>query len=81
MLEALLHQIAVMGRSGAEICEQVSNFALGFVDAMKPQDAAEVALLTQMAVTHQTIMTFARLVNLSHTDARDNLTQWDCRVF
>jgi hypothetical protein len=59
----LIGQIASLGSSGKRVDDTAANFALGFVDAMKPQDAAESLLLTQMAVTHQTMMMMARRLN------------------
>jgi hypothetical protein len=59
----LFHQIAVLGSHGNRTDEAASNFALGFVDSMKPKDAAEALLLAQMAATHQATMMLARRLN------------------
>lgn len=59
----LLMQIAALGSHGKRIDEAASNFALGFVDSMKPKDTAETLLLTQMAAIHQATMMMARRLN------------------
>lgn len=59
----LIGQIASHGSHGKRLDDQASNFALCFVDAMEPRDAAEALLLTQMAVTHQATMMMARRLN------------------
>jgi hypothetical protein len=59
----LIGQIASHGSHGKRLDAQASNFALGFLDAMQPADAAEALLLTQMAVTHQAMMMMARRLN------------------
>ena len=56
----LLGQMAMLGSHGKRTDEGASNFALGFVDSMKPRDAAETLLLTQMAAIHQATMMMAR---------------------
>ncbi len=68
----LLMQVATIGSPGKSIDEAGSNFALGFVDAMQPKDAAEVLLMAQMAATHQAAMMMARRLNLA-----DNIPQQD----
>lgn len=60
---ALLGQLAVLGSHGERIDEKATNFALGFIHSMKPRDAAELALLAQMAATHQAAMMLARRLN------------------
>ncbi len=67
-----LGQIAILGSHGRNIDEGASNFALGFVDCMKPRDAAEMLLATQMAAIHQATMMMARRLN--HVD---NIPQQD----
>jgi hypothetical protein len=62
----IIMQIAVLGSRGQRFDDEASNFALGFIDAMKPQDTVETSLLTQMAATHQAVMMFARRLN--HVD-------------
>lgn len=59
----LLSQIASLGSHGRRIDEAASNFTLGFVDSMKPKDAAEALLLAQMGATHQAAMMMARRLN------------------
>lgn len=68
----LVSQIASLGSQSMRVDEAASNFALSFVDAMQPQDAAEALFLTQMAATHQATMMLARRLN--HVD---NLPQQD----
>ena len=69
---ALIQQIAVLGSHGQSINEDATNFVLGFIETMKPRDAAEVLLLSQMAVIHQATMMMARRLN--HVE---NLPQQD----
>lgn len=59
----LIGQIASLGSHGKRVDQDGANFAIGFVDAMKPTDAAEALLLTQMAATHQATMMLARRLN------------------
>jgi len=59
----LLSQIATLGSKGQQVDNAASNFALGFVDSMKPKDAAEALLMTQMAAVHQATMMMARRLN------------------
>ena len=59
----LISQIAILGSQGNRVDNAASNFALGFVDAMKPKDAAEALLFTQMAAVHQATMMMARRLN------------------
>lgn len=59
----LVSQIASLGSHGQRMDETASNFALGFVDSMKPKDAAEALLLTQMAAIHLSTMMLARRLN------------------
>jgi|GEM_PF-832340 len=60
VMNELLGQISVLGSQGKGIDANASNFALGFVDSMEPQDATETLLLTQMAAIHQATMMMAR---------------------
>ena len=62
----LLRQIACLGSHGVRVDEDASNFALGFVDSMAPQDPAEALLVAQMAAIHQAAMMLARRLN--HVD-------------
>ena len=59
----LIAQVAMLGSHGKRIASQASDFALGFLDAMQPKDAAEALLVTQMAAIHQAIMMLARRLN------------------
>lgn len=59
----LVTQIASLGSFGNRMDEKAANFALGFVDAMQPKDAAEALLLAQMAATHQATIMMARRLN------------------
>ncbi|MCL3880765.1 hypothetical protein [Marivita sp. GX14005] len=59
----LIGQIATLGTHGRRVDQDGANFVVGFVDAMKPKDAAEALLLTQMAATHQATMMLARRLN------------------
>lgn len=68
----LIGQIASLGSQGKRMDEGASNFALGFVESMKPRDVAETLLITQMAAIHQATMMLARRLN--HTD---NIPQQD----
>lgn len=61
----LLSQITSVGAQSASVSAKAANFVLGFIDDMKPRDAAETALCTQMAVTHQSAMMMARRLNLA----------------
>lgn len=61
--EGIIAQVAILGAHGKRVDEGATNFALGFVDAMEPTDAAEALLLTQMAATHQATMMLARRLN------------------
>ncbi|SFU00006.1 hypothetical protein [Sedimentitalea nanhaiensis] len=59
----LVVQIAALGSYGNRVDERAANFTLGFVDAMRPKNAADALLLTQMAATHQAMMMMARRLN------------------
>ncbi|MBL9050148.1 MAG: hypothetical protein JNK19_08565 [Tabrizicola sp.] len=68
----LLAQMACLGSHKRRTDEEATNFALAFVDAMHPRDAAEALLLTQMASVHMATMMLARRLN--HVE---NLPQQD----
>lgn len=53
----------MLGSHGKRVDSDATDFTLGFVDAMQPEDAAETLLLTQMATTHQATMMLARRLN------------------
>ena len=61
--DELTRQIAALGSYGHRSDEGACNFALGFVDSMKPKDAAEALLMAQMAANHQATMMLARRLN------------------
>lgn len=61
--DGLVSQTAILGSHGKRIDPAATDFALGFVDAMEPRNAAEALLLTQMAATHQATMMLARRLN------------------
>lgn len=70
--EWVFGQVAALGSHGKRIDEAVTNSVLAFVDAMQPRDPAEALLLTQMAATHQAMMTLAQRLNRV-----DNIAQQD----
>jgi len=59
----LISQVAMLGSHGRRIDPEATDFALGFVDSMNPEDAAETLLLAQMAAIHQATMMMARRLN------------------
>lgn len=61
--DGLVTQMSLLGSHGKRLDEQATDFALGFVDSMKPKDAAEALLCAQMAATHQATMMMARRLN------------------
>ena len=69
----LLSQAAILGSQGNRVDSHATDFVLGFVDSMKPSDAAEALLLAQMAATHQATMMLAR--HLNHVET---IPQKDC---
>ncbi|MCM2562891.1 hypothetical protein M8756_12085 [Lutimaribacter sp. EGI FJ00015] len=73
--EGLLSQAAMLGSHGKRIDARATNFALGFVDAMEPNDAAEALLLTQMAATHQATMMLARRLNHVENIAQQDVAE------
>ncbi|MEO9825049.1 MAG: hypothetical protein ABJF50_11600 [Paracoccaceae bacterium] len=60
VFSGLLKQISNIGEQGKAASEDASNFVLGIIDGLEPQDDVEAMLATQMAVTHQTTMLMAR---------------------
>lgn len=68
----LLAHLACLGSHKRRTDEEATNFALAFLDAMHPRDAAEALLLTQMASIHMATMMLARRLN--HVE---NLPQQD----
>lgn len=83
--EGLVSQAAVLGSHGSRIDPQATDFAVGFVDAMAPRDAAEALLLTQMAATHQATMMLARRLNhvenIPQQDAAERALNKTARTF
>lgn len=61
--DGLIAQAAMLGSHGKRVDPEATDFALGFVDAMQPEDPAEALLLMQMAATHQATMMLARRLN------------------
>ena len=73
MTSALLDQIGNLTLKGTKCEDQATNFVLGFVDTMHPQDPVEAMLLTQMAATHQAAMMMTRrLNNADHIPQQDS---------
>ena len=83
--DGLVSQAAMLGSHGKRIDPQATDFALGFVDAMQPRDAAEALLLTQMAATHQATMMMARRLNhvenIPQQDAAEKALNKTARTF
>ena len=81
----LIGHICSLGSEGKRVDEINANFALGFVDTMKPIDAAEALLLAQMAATHQTTMMLARRLNhvenIPQQDAAERALNKTARTF
>jgi len=75
----------MLGSHGNRIDPKATDFTLGFVDSMQPQDAAEALLLTQMAATHQATMMLARRLNHVETipqqDAAEKALNKTARTF
>lgn len=69
----LIWRTSLLGSKGKQVDADSTDFALGFVDAMQPGDAAETLLLSQMAATHMAVMMLARQLN--HVDT---IAQKDC---
>lgn len=63
VFDGLIAQAGMLGSYRRPIDAEATDFAVGFVDAMQPRDAAEALLLTQMAATHQATMMLARRLN------------------
>jgi anion-transporting ArsA/GET3 family ATPase len=71
----LMSQVAQLASQGRQTDKDASDFALAYVDAMKPRDPAEVLLLTQMAATHQATMMLARRLNHVETLAQQDAAE------
>lgn len=63
VFDGLLKQISVVGEQGKAISNEASNFVLGVVAGIKPQDDVETLLAAQIAVTHQATMLMGRRLN------------------
>ncbi|MDQ2092745.1 hypothetical protein NOI20_01315 [Rhodobacteraceae bacterium 10Alg 79] len=75
----------MLGSHRKRIDPQATDFALGFIDAMKPEDAAEALILAQMAAIHQATMMLARRLNhvenISQQDAAERALNKLSRTF
>ncbi|MCC1491786.1 hypothetical protein [Cognatishimia sp. F0-27] len=58
--KGLTGKIWRLGSHGRRADKGATSFALGFVDAKEPRDAAEALLRTRLAATHQAMMMMAR---------------------
>jgi hypothetical protein len=63
VLRGMLLQIARLGAPGEKVSQPDANFALGYVDSMRPKDSTEALLLAQMTAIHLAMMTLARRLN------------------
>lgn len=85
VLHGLVSQLSILGSHGERIDPEATDFALGFVDAMKPRDPAEALLLSQMAATHQAVMMLARRLNhaenIPQQDAAERALNKTARTF
>lgn len=83
--DELVRQLASLGSQGKQADANACNFALGFVDALKPRDAAEALLMSQMAAIHQATMMMARRLNhtqsLASQDASERALNKLARTF
>lgn len=83
--EGLLRQLSNLTMRGGQFNNDAANFALGFVDAMKPRDAAEALLCTQMAAIHQATVMLAKRLNhadsLPHQDSAERALNKLARTF
>ncbi|MFK7875860.1 MAG: hypothetical protein AB8B71_08765 [Paracoccaceae bacterium] len=83
--QGLMTQIANIGSRDQSLDVNASNFVVGYVEAMAPQDATEVLLFAQMATTHQTLMMLVRRMNLADTlqqaEAADRAYNKTARTF
>jgi hypothetical protein len=61
--DGILGQLGCLGSHKKRVDQDATNFALAFLDAMHPRDAAEALLLTQMASVHMATMMLARRLN------------------
>ena len=67
VLAGLFLDLCSMERPGENLDHVATNFVMGFADAMKPRDAAEALLLTQMAATHRVTIMLTRRLSLAKT--------------
>jgi hypothetical protein len=61
--DGLVGQLASLGSNKRSLDAGATDFALGFIDSMKPRDAAEALLAAQMAAIHNATMMMARRLN------------------
>lgn len=71
-LIGLLAQLGNVGSKGKETSQEGLNYMLSMVQGIQPRDQVEAMLASQMAATHNAVMTFARRLN--HVD---NIQQQD----
>jgi len=71
-LIGLLGQLGNVGSKGKETSQEGLSFMLAMVQGIQPRDQVEAMLASQMAATHNAVMTFARRLN--HVD---NIQQQD----
>jgi hypothetical protein len=65
-VNGLLRQLASAARRNGKLEEQDLNFLISVIKDIRPRDQMEAMLAAQMAVVHESIMTFAR--RLAHVD-------------
>ena len=69
---SILDQIGNVVSIGPKLDQGAINFALAFIDGIKPKDQLETMLAVQMAAIHTATITFAR--RLAHVE---NISQQD----
>ncbi len=67
VLDGFLRQVSDIGDAHNEISEDATNFVLGIVGGIQPQDEVEAMLATQMAVTHQASLTMVKRLTRAQT--------------
>ena len=60
VLDGFLKQVSDIGDSHNVVSEDATNFVLGVVSGIEPQDEVEAMLAMQLAVTHQASMLMAK---------------------
>ena len=71
----LMKQITSLGEPGKPVSEDATNFALGVIRSIDPQDEIEAMLGAQMAATHQATMMMARRLNHVETLAQQDAAE------